>query len=159
MRVKKRNFIIVGETLGPDIVLNGDFLNWSGPNDLDDWSEVQPANSEITQVDSGALHGGASGTGGSVNFWNNNAAAERPVLQQSILTVGITYYVVVTVSAYASGTFELLLGALNPVISETSTGVFQVTAQCLNSGLLDVRNTNFTTGDFTLDRITIQEVL
>lgn len=85
------------ETLGSELIVNGDFASWTSDNP-NSWTVTGESgtNPEVSQVSSTQLHNG-TGTG-SCNLYS--ATSSTVSIAQTVLTVGTTYRVTLRVTAY-----------------------------------------------------------
>jgi hypothetical protein len=94
------------QTVGAELLTNGDFSAWSGDNPTG-WTVTEnPPNAEATQRNPSQLHADAMTTGGAANLYRSGSATQV-VLAQTILTAGDYYIVDVAVSARASGSIAV----------------------------------------------------
>jgi hypothetical protein len=135
--------------LGRDLVINGDFADWTA-DDPDGWTIIsEDATNKIQEVGTGEGDGGA-GTG-SMNVFRTDVGI---IARQAILEAGKTYTVSGTVSFDGGGTVQLKLGT-SIVGSITATGSFSFsgTADTVN---FDVRGASNGT-DITIDNVVVQQ--
>jgi len=143
--------VVVGGDAQANIVVNGDFANWT-LDDPDNWTvPVEDADHEISEVGPGAGHGGAGV--GLCNLYCN-AAGATTMRQDDILTTNRLYRVRLTVDTVISGGARIQCG--NDVmtiytIPGAKDDIFCATAE----DLLVVRNVALT--DLTFDDVSILE--
>lgn len=140
--------------LGRDLVINGDFANWTG-DDPDNWTVAGEvgADPEVSEVGSGQSHGGV-GTG-ACNLFSSATAVSPQIRGEALLAVGKTYKITIVISAIA-GTItlrELGGGELVEVIASTGTFNFTWTASVT---AIQVQGTSAAV-NATIDSITIQQ--
>lgn len=96
-----------GSLWGPEMLINGNFADWTS-DDPDDWVVTEnPPNQEVSEVGSGELHGG-SGTG-SCNLYTSDGSACLFQATPCII-VGETYRITVVISAISAGILNVTEG-------------------------------------------------
>lgn len=120
-------------TLGPDIVVNGDFSAGTG------WT------------DSGAtwtITGGKVDHSGIISTFTNTGGTAP--------TASRTYRVTYTISNYASGEMRVVIGARNGTL-RSANGTYTEDLSTTNTDKLLLEATNF--GTWSVDNVSAQEVL
>lgn len=143
------------ETLGSELVTNGDFSAWTGDNP-DSWGvhgESLP-NVEISEVGSGEAHGG-TGTG-SLNFYTTGG--NLWINQDGIFTRGKLYKIVVDVSQLSAGTLYIYVSGLGVAASITSAGTYTLYYRWPVSSTSFIIDKGTTPLDATIDSVSVKEV-
>jgi len=101
------------DTLGAELLTNGDFATWSGDNPSS-WTVTGEvgADPEISQVSRDALHGG--GGTGAANFYSTSAVVS---IKQTILTSGTSYKCTIDISRSSEGTGYFAIYANSILVS------------------------------------------
>ncbi|MFW9872361.1 MAG: hypothetical protein ACFFG0_04605 [Candidatus Thorarchaeota archaeon] len=130
-----------GETLGSELVVNGNFTNWTG-DDPDNWTiAAEDANNYITEA----------GGGGAAQLVSDGSSM---YMSQSILTEGKLYKYSINVSAI-TGTIKVQFGSFANTIS--STGVHTGYKVAKGSSVFFVSR-NSGACDATFDDVSVKEV-
>jgi hypothetical protein len=134
--------------VGSELVVNGDFANWTGdnPNNWDVIGEVG-ADPEVSEVGAGQGHGG--GGNGLANLFSSAASLR---LQQVVFTVGSWFILTFDLDTRTSGTLRIQDGATSFFVDYTSTGDKLLTGRAGNVAL-QVRIAN---ADITIDNISVK---
>lgn len=134
------------EPTGADLITNGNFASWTSDNP-NSWTVTGESgtNPEVSEVGSAYGHN-ASGTG-ACNIYSTSATVN---IRQSILTVGETYRVTLTVTYQRKGGVVLYTGStqVSPPMSETGTYTWYFNA---TDTALIIQNFYFT--DVTIDNV------
>jgi hypothetical protein len=141
------------QTHSANLLTNPSFATWSDAHTPTGWSVNQgsgPPDPELTQVDSGQLHGGTSGTGGSANFFSSGSTA-RPIVSQNVRTIGRLYEFETVVSALGSKLLDV--SSTNGYVFATGTkrGYFRATSAVFGIGVN-------TSGNITVDSASDKEI-
>lgn len=91
------------QSLGTELLTNGDFSAWTGDNP-DGWTVLKETapDPEVTERDPGQLHADTKTVGGAANIYNT-AGTSFPALSQTVTTVGLWYEAKFDCTAYANG--------------------------------------------------------
>ena len=140
--------------LGSELVVNGDFANWTG-DDPDGWfiSGQVGADPEVSEVGAGQGHGGAGN--GLANLFNS-AITNQPRIQQNILTVGEWYEIKIDIDTLVARGIQVLDLSAGIVANYLSTG------SKANSGLAKnitfaVRPSAGAGADGTVDNVSVKK--
>jgi len=133
------------EELGDDLVVNGDFYNWTGDNP-DGWTIQGSENGSnfVTESPSGKLKIVSDGS--------------LIGIQQDILTVGKTYTITVDVDDI-TGNFYIRTGATGITVAPnriSTTGTLSFNSICSGDGSLFI--TRGSSGSYTIDNVSVQQV-
>lgn len=149
LQLDNRTGVFHQETLGSEVILNGNFATWSGGNPSS-WTVTGEVgtNPEISQVDSYLGHGG--GGTGSCNIYSTSATVS---IAQTVLTVGTTYKLTFSITKLTTGTIALYNGATR-IATFGSEGVFTL---FFNATSTSFKIQNFTAAcDVTIDDVSIK---
>lgn len=126
------NVTVDTQTLGAELVTNGNFAAWTADNP-NSWTIAGEVASDpmVNEVGAGEGQGGA-GTG-KANFYSS-ATANAPTATQTILAVGSAYEVAVTVDTVAAGSIDAQDGSANMSYQLITTGAKKFLGRATSTG-------------------------
>lgn len=139
------------DTLGAELLANGDFSAWSGDNPTG-WTVTGESGGdpEVSEVGASETHGG-TGTG-AANLYSTSASLS---LSQAVLTANQRYQLTLVISARAAGAVRLYSGgvALSPLLQTPDTYTYTFTARGA-----DMTLTTYGATDVTLASVSVASV-
>lgn len=139
------------DTLGADLVTNGNFSSWTADNP-NSWTVTgeSGSNPEVEQASKGNAHG--EGGTGACNIYSTSSAVS---ISQTILTVGQTYKVTIDVTNAKSGSIAIYTGTtlVTPPMSVAKAYTFYFNA---DSTSFKIQSFSYTC-DITIDNVTVQQ--
>lgn len=139
------------DTLGANLVSNGDFASWTADNP-NSWTVTgeSGSNPEVEQASKGNSHG-EGGTGACNIYSTANAVS----IAQTILTVGQTYKVTIEVTNVESGSIAIYSGTtlVTPPMSVAKAYTFYFNA---DSTSFKIQSFSYTC-DVTIDNVTVMQ--
>lgn len=152
------NSTVFTQSLGAELVTNGNFASWSANNPTG-WTVLESVpNQEVSQVGSGQAHGGVGS--GFVNVFSDGTAGQIG-LHQNILTLGQWYELSETINLITvGGNMNAYLGGSDgPVLNlAASTGQKKRLKKSLSGGNFFAAWGSVTTTDITFDDVSVKAV-
>ena len=141
-----------GSLLGPELVTNGDFADWTGDNP-DGWVVAGEDGSNY------ATESDAAGTptlgGGHCKLVS--ASSDDIVISKDILTIGKTYEIVVDITARSSGFISIFCGTTQ-LANLSSVLTYNVVLTCVGNTNFKIASSYGDASDITIDNISVREV-
>lgn len=140
------------ETLGSELLTNGNFATWSSDNPSS-WTVAgeSGSNPEISQVASNQSHDG-SGTG-ACNIYSTGSTVS---IAQTVLTVGQTYYAQLSITNNASGAIAMYNGSTRVSPIYHLSGVYGVFFNATATSF-KIQNMGSETCNITIDDVSVKQ--
>lgn len=144
-------------TLGAELVVNGGFTAWTSDNP-DSWTITGESGDdpEVSEAATGELHADTPTLGGGMCNLYSSATAQRPIIDQNILTAGDWYHAGVTIDGRGSGSLALYDNLSLIDLRYNTTGVKVGTGR--SGGTLLRLRIAAASGDITIDDVTCKKL-
>jgi hypothetical protein len=152
----KVEIVASSDSLGPELLTNGDFSNWT-TDDPDNWEVIgEDANAEVSEVGSTEDHGG-SGTG-SCNLWTDDGGFIH--IRQNVMVVSSMYRLTFDITASTTGSLKggSAMGGHNDAFSgESAVASYSFDFVALNTRMAIGRTGGNT--DITIDNVSLKQIV
>ena len=146
-----------GETLGPELVTNGNFSAWTG-DDPNGWTVVGEvgADPEVSEVGSNEGHGGTST--GSCNIYTSAGADTN--IYQSVLNADTLYKITLDITKSVTGAIKIHIGGtlVKTDMSAVDSYSYYGVSNSSNSRVQITRKEGAAC-DITFDDVSVKEVI